>query len=110
MKKILFTTLLTAGVCMAMISCNNGAYDADPNTDNATIKNPLDPNSGVTVYIGTIKTVLNGKDVLFTDCSYTIDTNNNRIITGVQANDNVFNSAIRIYFAESTYKGPGTYN
>jgi hypothetical protein len=107
MKKLFIAALFAAGIGSALVSCNNGNYDADPKTDNSSVKNPL---TGDVVYLGTIKGEVNGKQVIFDNVSYKIDTTNTRIITGTLMNDPVFFADLEIFFAESSYKGPNVYN
>ncbi len=64
MKKFFITALLATGVSFILPSCNNGAYDADPTSSTGAL-NPLDPNSGVTVYLGTAKATLNSTATTF---------------------------------------------
>ena len=68
MKKLVFAALLaTAGV--GLFSCNNGAYDADPKTTGSPL-NPLDPNSGVTVTLGSMRVMQNGTTQWFYPAYY----------------------------------------
>lgn len=64
MKKIFLSTLFIAGAAIAMTSCNNGNYDADPNTNNSNVINPLNPNN---LSLGTIKAKLNGNEMTFSN-------------------------------------------
>lgn len=69
MKKFFITALLATGVSFLLPSCNNGAYDADPNSSTGGL-NPLDPNSGVTIYLGTMKATLNSTRTSFYPAYY----------------------------------------
>lgn len=46
MKKLLLAAAFLFGVTLAFTSCNNGAYDANPNTDLSNTGNPLDVPGG----------------------------------------------------------------
>lgn len=119
MKRLFIAALFAAGISSALVSCNNGNYDADPKTDNSKYKNPLDPSSGVHVYIGTIKANLSfsnghqaapmGKDVLFVNAYYMVDSNGARHLYATQTDDPVFQGAIEMFWAEQSYRGPNTY-
>lgn len=43
MKKIFLATLLALGCSTVFMACNNGDYDANPDTNNSDIINPLNP-------------------------------------------------------------------
>jgi hypothetical protein len=87
MKKLLVATLLIAGSSVALFSCNNGAYDADPKTDLSSGKNPLDPGSGVNVYLGSMKGHVNRKVMTFHNAKYQIDTGGTRVIVANAIDD-----------------------
>lgn len=59
MKKFFLSALLVSCVGLVFISCNNGAYDANPTTNNSNIPNPL-LNNGGNVALGNITAKLNG--------------------------------------------------
>ncbi len=86
MKKFLLAATLLAGTSLTMLSCNNGDYDADPSTNNPAL-NPLDPKSGVTVYLGTMKAALNGTLTEFYPAYFISPMENTFAITGVRGGD-----------------------
>jgi len=59
MKKFFLSALLVSCVGLVFISCNNGAYDANPTTNNSNIPNPL-LNNGGNVALGNITAKVNG--------------------------------------------------
>lgn len=107
MKKLLITGLIMAGLSFGLYSCNNGAYTANP--DKTGGLNPLDPNSGVTVYLGSFETVISGYAYLFAPMVYEIDSNGNRIIHGRVKGDSVFVREVKITFPTDKYKGKNVY-
>jgi len=87
MKKFFITALLATGVSFILPSCNNGAYDADPANSTGGL-NPLDPNSGVTVYLGTMKANVNNTLTSFYPAYYLEKDPGSRFdIYGVRAGD-----------------------
>lgn len=86
MKKLVIAALLITGVGFAMVSCNNGAYDADPSTTGKPL-NPLNPGSGISVYLGTMKANIFGTKTLFYPASYKAQEDGANVITGVREND-----------------------
>lgn len=70
MRRLLVATLFLAG--SAILSCDNAAYDADPKKDLSEARNPLDPNSGVTVYLGSIECVINREKMVFVNGKYVL--------------------------------------
>lgn len=46
MKKAILAALFAIGTSTLFVACNNGAYDADPVTNNSNVPNPLDPKNG----------------------------------------------------------------
>ncbi len=71
MNKFLRITAVVAAT-IAFFSCNNGAYDARPDKNEG--KNHLNPSSGVTVPLGTIKIVIENVSYLYKN-GYYVDTN-----------------------------------
>ena len=107
MKKLLMTGLVMTGLSVGLYSCNNGAYTANPDKTNGL--NPLDPKSGVTVYLGSYETFINGYSYLFAPCTYSIDTAGNRIIHGRVKDDSIFVREVTITFKSDKYKGVYNY-
>lgn len=101
MKKFVVAALLATGACLVLPSCNNGAYDSDPNSSTGGL-NPLDPNSGVTVYLGTMRATLNNTITAFYPAYYTSPKENNFVVTGIRANDEVLKHTIN--FAITNFK------
>jgi hypothetical protein len=46
MKKLILAASILFCTALTITSCNNGDYDADPNTDNSGIPNPIPPDDG----------------------------------------------------------------
>lgn len=109
MKKLLVATLLVAGVSVALFSCNNGAYDAHPDKDLSSGKNPLDPNSGVNVYLGTMEGHINRKKVSLFNAMHQTDTYNIRHIVGTVFNDPQLQRRLEILVSNDAYQGPKMY-
>ena len=62
MKKLFIASVLALGVSAALYSCNNGAYDAEPNTDLGSALNPYSPDSGsAKVYLGSMRATINNR-------------------------------------------------
>lgn len=107
MKKLLIGSLLTIGIASAFVSCNNGAYDANPNKDYQGVLNPLGDTTGkgTIVYIGTMKGLVNGGELIFSPAYYTVDTNGIRRINAWVQNDTVYWRSIEMYVLDSVVKG-----
>lgn len=95
MKKFLLAATLLAGTSLALFSCNNGAYDMDPSTTNPAL-NPLDPSSGVTVYLGTMKASINGTMTEFYPAYYVSPVENEFAIMGTRGKDKFPGHTIKI--------------
>lgn len=94
MKKFVFTALLAAGASLALYSCNNGAYDAEPG--GGAPLNPLNPSqSGVHVYLGTMKANVNGTTTLFYPAYYGIDDQGTYHIVAFKEKDPDFMHTLR---------------
>lgn len=114
MRRILVAGLFLAGACLALSSCNNGDYDADPKSNLSKVKNPLDPNSGVTVYIGSIEAVINHEKVLFVNGVHynQFDEPSQKDIKYIVAEaqrDNILYRRFQISVPLEFYEGPKTY-
>ena len=94
MKKFVVAALLATGASLVLPSCNNGAYDSDPNGSTGGL-NPLDPNSGVTVYLGTMRATLNNTVTSFYPAYYKSIEGGDSIV-GLRANDVPLKHAIAI--------------
>jgi hypothetical protein len=93
MKKLVFAALLaTAGV--GLFSCNNGAYDADPKTTGSPL-NPLDPNSGVTVPLGSMRVAQNGTIQNFYPAYYQTDEEGFLNFSMIRENDREYYPTLR---------------
>lgn len=93
MKKLVIAALIATG-SLAIFSCNNGAYDADPNTTGSPL-NPLNPESGVSVFLGRIKADLNGTPTLFSPAYYTVDESGAMNVIAFRENDKEFQHSLR---------------
>lgn len=65
MKKFFLFALLVASAGFGLESCSNGDYDANPNTNNSNVGNPLNPGGSGGLSTGTIKAKLNGTEAVF---------------------------------------------
>lgn len=87
MKKFVVATFLTSALSMAFVSCDNGQYDSDPKDNNAGL-NPLNPSSGVDLFLGHMRADLNGTTTAFYPSYYIKDAeSNSRMIHGMRAQD-----------------------
>jgi len=109
MKKFLIGTALILGAAVALYSCNNGPYDAHPDNDYGSGLNPLDPTTGVDVYLGSIESRINGKKLLFAPAFYYVDTNSVTHFVARVKDDSIFHRTIRIAFPEGTFNEVDTY-
>lgn len=109
MKKLLLVFTLITVASVAMYSCNNGAYDARPDTDLSAGLNPTDPDSGeVSVYLGTMHATINNKKVIFSPAFYYVEEDGvtNKLIARVK-DDSIFHRTLRITF--TSYDGVKEY-
>ncbi len=67
---------------LAISSCNNGLYDADPTTNNSNVGNPFNQNNGGLAALGTITAKLDGNKINFTSANY-LDTLGSVLISGM---------------------------
>jgi hypothetical protein len=109
MKKLLVGTALILVAVAALYSCNNGPYDAHPDTDYSAGLNPLDPKSGANVYLGSIDSRINNKKLLFAPAFYYVDTNAVTHFVARVKDDSIFHRTIRIAFPEGTFNAIDTY-
>jgi hypothetical protein len=112
MKKFVITALFAAGATLALYSCNNGAYDAEPGGGSPL--NPLNPaESGVTVYLGTMKASVNGTRTLFYPAYYTEDDQGVKSLIAFRENDPDFRHTLRFTITDmksiKEFKYGGTY-
>lgn len=109
MKKLLLATALFGLAGLTLYSCNNGAYDANPDSDLSAALNPLDPDSGsVNIYLGSMETVLNNKKLVFAPAFYFIDTFGVYNLIARVKDDSIFHRTLRISF--TSYQGVKDYN
>lgn len=109
MKKLILVFTLIAVASVAMYSCNNGAYDARPDSDLSAGLNPFEADSGeVSVYLGTMQATINHKKLIFSPAFYYTDEDGvtNKIIARVK-DDSIFHRTLRITFP--AYDGPKEY-
>ncbi|HEY9178297.1 MAG TPA: hypothetical protein VIN07_11420 [Flavipsychrobacter sp.] len=109
MKKLLVGTALILVAATALYSCNNGPYDAHPDNDYSTGLNPLDPESGANVYLGSIESTVNDKKLLFAPAFYYVDTNSVTHFVARVKDDSIFHRTLRISFSDGAFKGVDTY-
>jgi len=111
MKRLFIGSLLTLGIAGIMASCNNGAYDANPNKDLQAALNPLGDTTGKgpVVYIGTMRGLIDGGEVVFSPAYFTIDTNGMRRIYGWAQKDTVYWRSIEMWASDNAVKGKQNY-
>ncbi|RYD57123.1 MAG: hypothetical protein EOP56_10000 [Sphingobacteriales bacterium] len=80
MKKILLAVLVSAAG-LGLYSCNNGAYDLDPKTDNGAL-NPVNPDNNISIPPGNIKVTVNGVIYTFYPSKYVDTSAGQRIYMG----------------------------
>lgn len=123
MKKIFLSTLFIAGAAIAMTSCNNGNYDADPNTNNSNVTNPWNNNNGNngngggnnggSVTLGTMKAKINGTEINFSNPAIATNVFGNLGITGNTASPPDFDQltiGVAGYTTPKVYEGTGFSN
>lgn len=86
MKKLVLAAILLAGASLPFVGCNNGAYDLDKDVTNPAL-NPLNPESGVTVYLGTMRAKVNGTTTVYYPATYTKPADKEYVITAVRGED-----------------------
>lgn len=106
MKKAILSALLVAGMGTLFASCNNGDYDAMPESSDGTVLNPINPSSGVTIPIGYIRCEIGGFLVDFMSGTWT-NSGGTAILTAVRV-DNQFQWQI-MSFTLHNFNGVGTY-
>lgn len=107
MKKVFLSALLIAGLGSVFTACNNGDYDAIPEASDATILNPLNPESGVTIPIGYIRANLNGYQADFISGGWTDTVPGTAIIYATRVDNPTQWQTIAITL--TNYNGAGTY-
>lgn len=106
MKKLLIGSLLTVCVASSIVSCNNGAYDANPGKDNQGALNPLDTSIAGIIYIGTMKGIVNGGELIFSPAYFSIDPESGtRHVWGRVQNDSVYWRTITMTVDNELVKG-----
>lgn len=93
MKKYFIAAFLVGSV-LSLSSCDNGNYDVNPN-GSPKARNPLDPSSGVTIFLGNVKTEINGTEWFFTPAGYKF-LDGTYTITGKIPNDSIFKREIKL--------------
>ena len=107
MRKVILSALLLAVTGFGLVSCNNGAYDADPKTNDGAVLNPINPSSGVTIPIGHMQLEINGFLAGLTTGIWTDSVTGTAIITAsvVDRPDQIQSITIML----NNYNGAGTY-
>lgn len=107
MRKVILSALLLAATGFGLASCNNGAYDADPEANGGTVLNPINPSSGVTIPIGYIQVEINGFLASFNAGIWTDSVANTAILTAsrIDRPDQIQGITIML----TNYNGTGTY-
>ena len=106
MKKLLIAFTLLFAVSIGMYSCNNGAYDAQPDKDNSSALNPINNSSGVTTYLGSMDAIVNKKQQIFDPAFYYKIDEVYYIVARIQ-HDSILERYLRINF--TAYNGPKEY-
>jgi len=104
MRRIITTTLFAAVSAIAISSCDNGAYTANPKKDQTSTMNPFDNTIANNVLIGTMEGKIDGKTYDLKGY-YTVDENNMRTIWARVINDSVFFRTIMIVGNNDVFKG-----
>lgn len=102
MKQLFYASLFAATV-FACASCNNGAYDANPATDNSGLTVPTAGSGNASR--GQIVGNISGTRRTFSFAYYTLNSGN-VVMQGVDVSNNI-NHSITLFVPD--YKGPGTY-
>ncbi len=109
MKKLLLSTLVVMIAAFGLVSCNNGDYDTDPDTDNSHILNPLDPKNQPGNGLHTMAATINGEWKGFKFATF-VDTMSGtasqRFLFGM---NQVGGFSEQLSFSFSDFKGSGTY-
>lgn len=109
MKKLVFATIFSFAAVAAVVSCNNGPYDAHPDTDLSSGLNPVKPDSGgVNVYLGTMEAFVNNRTTLFSPAFYYIDDEGKYNMVARVKDDTVFERTLRMKFFDK-YNGVDSY-
>lgn len=108
MKNVVLASVLILMASMTIFSCNNGAYDAHPDTDLSSALNPESPDSGgVNLYLGSMEGRVNSRKYVFTPAFYYIDDAGVYRFVARVKDDTLFNRTLR--FSISNYNGVDTY-
>lgn len=109
MKKQFFLFSIALSAIVAMYSCNNGEYDANPDRDYSSAVNPLGNGDDTTAaHIGTMYAWLNSKQRDFHPAYSSVDENGITTLTAKVIDDTLFERTLKITFAE--FKGVLSYN
>lgn len=87
MKKIKSLLSLLALSTLLFTACNNGDYDADPNTDNTDTPNPFEYGGASIGGPGYIKAYLNEDEAVFSPANWQEDATLGRAISGIRKNE-----------------------
>jgi hypothetical protein len=104
MRRIITTSLFVAAAAIAVSSCDNGAYTANPKKDQTSTMNPFDNTIANNVLIGTMEGKIDGKTYDLKGY-YSVDENNIRTIWARVINDSVFFRTITIVGNNDAFKG-----
>jgi hypothetical protein len=106
MKKILFAILVSA-TGLGLYSCNNGAYDLDPKTNNGAV-NPLNPDNKISIPPGNVKVDINGVTHLFYPGFYLDSSGGQKVYFGYAPleNDPIFKRTIGVMIGHTEGKDP----
>lgn len=108
MKKRLLQFTIALSTVVAVYSCNNGPYDAHPDTDyGSAVTPPVDGTDTSGAYINSMYARVNGKLLDFSPVYASIDENGILSFTAKVQNDPLFERTLRVVFTE--YKGPILY-
>ena len=108
MKKLLLSAFLVAALGPSLTSCNNGAYDADPKTNQGTVLNPLNPATGVTIPIGYMTMEINGYFASFLAGAWSDSTTG--VASLVAFSFDTVTQWQTMSIVMTSYNGAGTYN
>ncbi|MBS1587726.1 MAG: hypothetical protein JSS82_19505 [Bacteroidetes bacterium] len=103
MKKVFLGCMLIAGLGVLVTSCNNGDYNANPSKP-TDVRNPLNPNSGVTIPLGRIQAQIDGSLRVFDQKAGWTDSMAETLIGQGLKYDNMHTTEF-LGFSLSPYKG-----
>ena len=106
MKKILHSILLFAGTCVALTSCSNGEYVANPGSAANTAVNPLKPLTASQFTwggTGSLSATINGVSFVADTAAWRLDSSGTNLIAGSSGDTRGFALNLRNVYAGNIY-------